>query len=259
MTPTDQILKIGKKLENKGLKAFGSTTPGGLPAYFRAYGLQIIPTEAEELDTGKSCRLVITSLAANLSGLVADVLKVLKAQPAGQKRTEALIEELKVKVFKEMPVSEQWEAAVAKNIVSVSLKLVERKFDDQLETDGDDWSGFDPFTGESTDRRRHYWSQAQEILRSHSGRERNRMAQPIEARHSTRSHQSSTSPQWVEVLGLVGVVIEGFWIPVVNPAGLAGLRKQAELVRALRRKKLKPDIALTIIANVPKGPKRRHR
>jgi hypothetical protein len=256
MTPTDRILKIGKKLEKNGLKAFGSTTPGGQPAYFRAHGLQIIPSEADELDTGKTCRLVITSLAANLSGLVTAVIKVLKVLSAGQKRTEGFIEELKTKVFKDMPTSEQWEAAVAMNIVSISLKMVEREFEASPETESDDWSGFDPSTGEITDHQSRYWSRAQEILRNHSGRGRHDLTKPIEARYSMRTQQSSPLLQWVEVLGIIGVDIAGFWIPVVSPAGLAGPRKQAELVKALRRKKLKPDIALTIIANSAKKPKR---
>ena len=256
MTPTDRILKIGKKLEKKGLKAFGSTTPGGQPAYFRAHGLQIIPSEAEELDTGKTCRLVITSLAANLSGLVTDILTVIRTQSAGQRRGEALIEELKAKVFKDMTTSEEWEATVAKNIVSASLKLAEHKFEDSPVAAADDWSRLDPFTGEISEYHRHYWSHAQEILGRNAGREGSRMTQPIEGRYSTRSHPVAASPRWVEILGHVGVVIAGFWIPVVSPVRLAGPRKQADLVRALRRKNLKPDIALTIIANAPKRAKR---
>jgi len=256
MTSSDRILKIGKKLEKKGLKAFGNTTPSGQPAYFRAHGLQIIPSEAEELDTGKTCRLVITSLAANLSGLVIDVLTVIRTQSAGQRRVEALIEELKAKVFKDMTTSEQWEATVAKNIVSASLKLAEHKFEDSPVADADDWSRLDPFTGAINESHRHYWSHAQEIPGRNAGRERSKITQPTEARNSTRSHPVAASLRWVEILGHIGVEIDGFWIPVASPVRLGGLKKQADLVRALRRKNLKPDIALTIIANAPKRAKR---
>jgi len=256
MTPTERILKIGKKLEKKGLKAFGSTTPGGQPAYFRAQGLQIIPSEAEELDTGKTCRLVITSLAANLSGLVTEVIKVIRSQSAGRTREVALIEELKTKLFKDMTASGQWEVMAAKDIVSASLNLVERKFEDSSESDSDDCSGFDPFTGEIADHRRHYWSRAQEILGKHSAGGSHKVTQPILAKDSESPHLGICLPKWVEVFGLVGVAIAGFWIPVVSPVRLAGPRKQADLVRALRRKNLKPDIALTIIANAPKRAKR---
>lgn len=259
MTSTDRILKIGKKLEKKGLEAFGSSTPGGHPAYFRAHGLQIIPTEAEEIDTGKTCRLVITSLAAKLSGLVIELLKVLRALPAGQKRVEGLIEELKARVFKDMPTSEQWEVTAAKDIVSASLKLVERRFEDPPATDGDDWSGFDPFTGEINARRRYRWIHAQESLFHHSGQDRTKDTQPIEARYSKRAFQTAASPQWVAILGHLGVVIAGFWIPVVRPTSLAGPVKQVGLLKALHRKKLKPDIALTIIANAQKRPNRKSR
>lgn len=256
MTPTDRIFKIGKKLEKDGLKAFGSTTPGGHPAYFRAHGLQIIPSEAEELDTGKACRLVITSLAVNLSGLVTEVLKVIRSQSAGRRREVALIEELKTKVFKDMTTSGQWEAMVAKDIVSASLKLAEREFEDSPEADCDDWSGFDSFTGEIVDHRRRYWSRAQEILGKHAAGGSHKVTQPILAKNSKSPRLGICLPKWVEVLGLVGVAIAGFWIPVGSPACLGGQRKQAELVKALRRKKLKPDIALTIIANSAKRPKR---
>jgi hypothetical protein len=256
MTPADRILKIGKKLERNGLKAFGNTTPGGQPAYFRAHGLQIIPSEAEELDTGKACRLVITLLAANLSGLVFDVIAVIRRQSAGQRRAEALIEELKAKAFQDIAKSDQWESAVAKNIISVSLKLTEHKFEDSPVDDADNWSRLDPLTGDINEYQRHYWSHAQEILRRNAGSERSRMTQPFEARYSMSSPPVAALPAWVEILGHVGVVISGFWIPVVSPVGLAGPRKQADLVRVLRRKNLKPDVALTIIANAPKRAKR---
>ena len=90
MTPNDRILRIGKKLEKDGLKAFGTKTPTGHPSYFRACGLQIIPSEAEEIDTGKTCRLIITPYAASLSALVTDLIKVLKTGTSGAQRTEAL-------------------------------------------------------------------------------------------------------------------------------------------------------------------------
>ena len=77
MKNTDRLLKIGKRLEKEGLGSFKTATPGGAPAYFRSHGLQIIPSEAEELDTNKACQIVITPEASALSGLVIALLRIL--------------------------------------------------------------------------------------------------------------------------------------------------------------------------------------
>lgn len=258
MSPTDRILRIGKKLEKTGFKGFGHTTPSGHPAYFRAQGLQIIPSEAEEIDTGKSCRLVITPLAASLSGLISDILKVLAELPAGLRRVESLIHELKTNLFKGASPPGDWEQSVAKNIVSASLKLAERQFED-AQAKCEDWGGLDPFTCDINEHRRNDWSHAQEILGRHLGYRRRSATFPSEPPCAQSLMSSAPTLQWVDVLGHVGVVISGFWIPVVGIERLAGPRRQAALVKALIRRNLKPDIGLTIIANRAKKPKRSSR
>ena len=147
MTPTDRILKIGTKLEKNGLKAFGAKTPAGHPAYFRSGGLQIIPSEAEEIDTGHSCRLIITPLAASLSSLVTDLINVLNKAPAGRRRAEMLVEEMKTKTFKDDSRTGDWEVAAARGIVSIALKISERSISEPSHDEPGDWSMMDPFTG----------------------------------------------------------------------------------------------------------------
>jgi len=256
MSPTDHILKIGKKLEKDGLKAFGAKTPAGQPAYFRARGLQIIPSEAEEIDTGHSCRLVITPLAASLSSLVTDLIKALKAGPFGEKRTGALVEEMKTKTFKDVPRAGEWEVAAAKGIVSVALKISERTFSEPSRDEPDDWTMMDPFTGEIHEHRREDWRHAHEILGRYASREMPRSVRSVEASALHHPGSATANLTWLEVRAHLGVVVGGYWIPIGNAAALSGAGAQLELVKALRRKGLKPDIALTIIANARKRPKR---
>ena len=259
MTPTDRILKIGTKLEKNGLKAFGAKTPAGHPAYFRAGGLQIIPSEAEEIDTGHSCRLVITPLAASLSSLVTDLVNVLKAAPAGQKRFEAFVEELKIKTFKDIPEVGEWEVNAAKGIVSAALKISDRSFSEPPRDEPDDWTTMDPFTGEIHEHHRDHWSNARDFLSRYGRRVIPRSARSIAAGASSDRASESADLTWIEVRAHLGVVVRGYWIPIGNASKLSGEGAQLELVKALRRRGLKPDLSLTIIANARKRPKRNSR
>jgi hypothetical protein len=256
MTPNDRILRIGKKLEKDGLKAFGTKTPTGQPAYFRACGLQIIPSEAEEIDTGKTCRLIITPLAGSLSALVTDLIKAIKTGASGAQRTEALIEEMKTKTFKDAPRSGEWEVAAAKDIVSSALKIAERTFSESRSEAQDDWSMMDPFTGEIHEHRQEHWRHAREILGRYAGRERSRPARSHQAGVPDLRGTADRQLTWLEVRAHLGVVIGGYWIPVGNVTRLTGRTAQLGLTKNLLRKGLRPDIALTIIANAVKSPKR---
>jgi hypothetical protein len=256
MTTNDRILRIGKKLEKDGLKAFGAKTPTGHPAYFRACGIQIIPSEAEEIDTGKTCRLIITPLAASLSALVSDLIKALKAGASGAQRTEALMEEMKTKTFMDAPRVGEWEVIAAKDIVSSALKIAERSFSESRTEERDDWSMMDPFTGEIHEPRREDWRHAHEILGRYASREMPRSVRSVEASALHQPGSVTANLTWLEVRAHLGVVVGGYWIPIGNAAALSGAGSQLELVKALRRKGLKPDIALTIIANARKRPKR---
>ena len=256
MTPTDRILKIGTKLEKNGLKAFVAKTPAGHPAYFRSGGLQIIPSEAEEIDTGHSCRLVITPLAASLSSLVTDLINVLNKAPAGRRRAEMLVEEMKTKTFKDDSRTGDWEVAAARGIVSIALKISERSISEPSHDEPGDWSMMDPFTGETHERRREDWRHAREILGRYASREMPKSARTIAVGASPVRGSGAGDLTWLEVRAHLGVVVGGYWIPTGNATTLSGAGAQLELVKALRRKGLKPDIALTIIANARKRPKR---
>ena len=259
MTPTDRILKIGTKLEKAGLKAFETKTPSGQPAYFRAGGLQIIPSEAEEIDTGKTCRLIITPLAANLSSLVADLIKVLRSALGGQQRAEKLVSEMKTKTFKDYARAGDWEVAAAKGIVSLALKISERSIPEPPRDERVDWSMMDPFTGEKLEHRSEDWRHAREILGRYGSRGMPKPSRAFTFSASQVRESALGDLSWLEVRAHLGVVVGGYWIPIGNATKLSGAGAQLELVKALRRKGLKPDIALTIIANARKRPKRNGR
>lgn len=256
MTPTDRILKIGSKLEKKGLTAFGAKTPSGHPAYFRLGGLQIIPSEAEEIDTGKTCRLIITPLAASLSSLVSDLINVLNKAPAGQQRVEMLVEEMKTKTFNGHSMAADWELSAAKDIVGNALKISERSISEPSQEEHDDWSRIDPFTGEILEHRREDWRHAREILGRYSSRGMPKPVRAITVNASPNRDAGTGDLTWLEVRAHLGVVVGGYWVPMGNASTLSGAGAQLALVKALRRKGLKPDIALTIIANARKRPKR---
>jgi hypothetical protein len=75
--PHDEILSLGASLKAGRLDDVLLRTPAGEPVLFRAQGLQVIRSEADEIDTGKSCTLVITPSAHLVSSVMVRVLRFL--------------------------------------------------------------------------------------------------------------------------------------------------------------------------------------
>ena len=256
MNPTDRILKIGKKLEKMGLSAFQMKTPSGHPAYFRTFGLQIIPSEAEEIDTGHSCRLVITPQAVHLSAFVGEVLKVLLGLSSGKSRAVGLISEMKSKHFEAYRQVEGWEAVAAKDIVSSALRIAAQRYEQPSLMASQDAEQIDLFTGEGLEHRRRYWDRAKDALKRGSGFMDSAVSPFAQPGGESLAEASESAPVWSDVLGHLGVVIGGYWIPIGDMENLSGSAAQIRLVKVLRRRGLKPDLSLTIIANARKGDKR---
>jgi hypothetical protein len=256
MNPTDRILKIGKKLEKMGLSAFQMKTPSGQPAYFRSYGLQIIPSEAEEIDTGHSCRLMITPHAAQLSAFVEEVLKVLLGLPSGKSRAVSLVSEMKSMRFNASRRVEGWETIAAKDVVTSALKIAVQRYEKSSLTAPHEAEQIDPFTGETLEQRRRYWDRARDaLMRGSEVMDSATGSSPQSGREPVVKCPES-SPVWREVLGHLGAVIGGYWIPIGDMENMSSSSAQIRLVKALRCRGLKPDLALTIVANAQKRGKR---
>jgi len=260
MKPTDRLLKIGKKLDKEGLGSFKATTPGGAPVYFRSHGLQIIPSEAEELDTNKACQIVITPEASGLSGLVISLLRILGEGKDGQRRTKAAI--LAFRAALKSNGNPGWELEAAKNLITAAIKAAETPYPAPGRHD-DDWGDLDPFGEQMIGRYSTHWRRAKEILESRSNHfdPSSRELSSIDAftglPEGTNNSGDIPDGVWIEISKIMGVVLGGHWVPVSFPAEPITQRSERAIMRALRRKGLRPEIALTIIANRAKDLKRR--
>jgi hypothetical protein len=260
MKPTDRLLKIGKKLDKEGLGSFKATTPGGAPVYFRSNGLQIIPSEAEELDTNKACQIVITPEASGLSGLVISLLRILGEGKDGQRRTKAAI--LAFRAALKSNGNPGWELEAAKNLITAAIKAAETPYPAPGRHD-DDWGDLDPFGEQMIGRYSTHWRRAKEILESRSNHfdPSSRELSSIDAftglPEGTDNSGDIPDGVWIEISKIMGVVLGGHWVPVSFPAEPITQRSERAIMRALRRKGLRPEIALTIIANRAKDLKRR--
>jgi hypothetical protein len=262
MKNTDRLLKIGKKLEKEGLGSFKTTTPGGAPAYFRSHGLQIIPSEAEELDTNKACQIVITPEASALSGLVIALLRILGEGKDGQRRTKASI--LAFGAALKSNKNPDWEHEAAKNLITAAIKAAETPFPAPGKQ-GDDWGEPDPFGEQMIGRYSTHWRRAKESLEARgnhfdpSSRELSSIDPFTSLPEGTDNSGDIPDGVWIEISKIMGVVLVGHWVPVSFPAQPITQRSERTIMRTLRRKGLRPEIALTIIANRSKDLKRRSR
>lgn len=262
MKNTDRLLKIGKKLEKEGLSSFKTATPGGAPAYFRSHGLQIIPSEAEELDTNKACQIVITPEASALSGLVIALLRILGEGKDGQRRTKAAI--LAFGAALKSNKNPGWELEAAKNIITTSIKLAETPFPAPLRP-GDDWGEPDPFGEHIIGRYSTHWRRAKETLEGRgnnfdpSSRDLSSRDPFVGLPEGTDKSGDIPDGVWIEISTIMGIVLGGHWVPVSFPPTPIKQTTERAIMKALRRKGLRPEIALTIIANRGKDLKRRSR
>ena len=254
----DKILYLGRKLEKKGQKSLEIRYGDAPPYLFRSHGLQVIPREAEELDTNGSCTLIITPLAGAISGLIIQLLRILGEGKNGMARANRAIQSYKqVLSEKRDRTPGSWEQDAMKTLIATSLELAD-KVPRQLPADTDlQPEQIDSSTGVENHAAR-MWLQAKLTLRQASAN----MEQAQEAGLNpwiSPSKASGNTPSWRQVAGINGVVIDGYWIPLVFSGAKVEASIITKVLRSLKRLKLKPEIALIAFADQKSRKKRRSR
>jgi hypothetical protein len=256
MKQTDRLLKIGQKLEKEGLGSFKTTTPSGTPVYYRANGLQIIPSEAEEIDTNNRCQVIITREAAALSGLIMATLRILGQGNDGQRRSSAAIAQFKLVLSNRK--CEEWEHTAAKDIITASLKFADIPF--PAPSKPNEWGDPDDF-GEHIMRR--YINRRR--IKDNQDDNDDSQESPFKHEHvdpftglpeqGPSQDTRTDSGVWSEIRGVMGVELAQYWIPVSFPSRSTTRKEQQAILRTIVRRGLKPEIAMTIIANRAKDLK----
>ena len=248
LTAKDRILNLGRKLEKLGFKALEICNNNSSPSLFRSHGIQIIPSEADEIDTNGSCALIITPHAGAISGLVIQVLKIL-----GSTDNNKLRESATIKAFKEILIqyyrepSEAWEINAVKKMITASLEIVDKKYPPEIKADNCENRLIDPFADESEDEIKFYRRRSLFIAHNLN---KNIEQELVAYKDLLKSGQLNNTPLvWLEINGINGVVISQHWIPLFfNSTEINDLIIN-RVLKSLKRKKLNAEISLVALMN----------
>lgn len=256
LTAKDLILNLGRKLEKLGLKALEIRNNYSNPSLFRSHGIQIIPSEADEIDTNGSCTLIITPHAGAISGLIIQVLKILDSIDNNKLRQGAAIKafkEILVQAYKEPTAS--WENNAVKKMLTASLEIVDKTYPPETKTNDCNSHLFDPFADESEDEIKFFRKKTHFI--AHSLNE-NIERELVANRNLLKDGQlKSASLVWLKITGINGVVISQHWIPLFFDSTQINDLVINKVLKSLKHKKLNPEIALIALMNHKKHQKSR--
>ena len=251
--PHDEILSLGASLKAGRLDDVLLRTPAGEPVLFRAQGLQVIRSEADEIDTGKSCTLVITPSAPLVSSVMVRVLQVFKSEipdPMFKSLSEKLINRIKTQAAS---VAGSWENAACLDLLNIALAVKIPAKGKSPNRDGRRRRAepdmiVDPFTGEPMDN----FSISYHRMKSTLASSMNRGDEILDATlgSSEMADTKINEEHWVKIAGIPGLVIAGFWIPVLGPTVVLQKNTEDRIARGLSRRGLNSQLALLALANM---------
>ena len=250
--PHDEILSLGASLKAGRLDDVLLRTPAGEPVLFRAQGLQVIRSEADEIDTGKSCTLVITPSAHLVSSVMVRVLRVFKSEipdPMFKSLSEKLINRIKTEAAS---VAGNWENSACLDMLNIALAVKIPAKGKTPNRDGrrrraEPDMNVDPFTGEPMDSFSHSYHRLKSSLSSGM----NRGDEMLDATlGSFEKVDNINEENWVKIAGIPGLVVSGFWIPVLGPTVVLQKNTEERVARGASRRGLNPQLALLALANM---------
>jgi hypothetical protein len=106
----------------------------------------------------------------------------------------------------------------------------------------------DPFTGEPMDN----FSLSYQRIKSTLASGMNRGDEMLDATlDSTEMADTKINEEnWVKIAGIPGLVISGFWIPVLGPTVVLQKNTEDRIARGLSRRGLNSQLALLALANL---------
>jgi hypothetical protein len=249
----DILLKLGASLKAGRHDDIALKTPSGEPVLFRARGLQVIRSEADEIDTGNTCTLVITPSAPLVSGVLVRILQVYRPViPVVQfgAMTGRLIEKVKAKA----PLkSGSWENEACLELLAFAMEIKvppKGKGERERPRNRQESQGVieDPFTGEPMG----LWASA--ISRMRSARS-DAVGMRDEALEDTLGQPELVGnlgqvSAWVKIANISGLVVSGYWIPVLGPSVVLKGDTEDRVAKGLLRRGLNPQFALLALANL---------
>lgn len=120
---TDTITRFGAALEKdagRSLVVCSNSTLGY--ALYREHGLQVIPDESHEIDTGGACLLVVTPRADVMSGLLLRIKEASQSGVAKEAGTAFYVKVAELLKGKRQSRDPGWEISAMKDVVSLALE-----------------------------------------------------------------------------------------------------------------------------------------
>ena len=246
-----QLLHLGAALEKGDLAKLHVRTPQGELTLFRCNGVQVIPSEAEEIDTGGSCSLVITPWAAVLSGVVIRCLRIL-GQKAPRLRVKGAMKEMVACLIsnRAKPVGD-WESGASKALISIALHWDEMNL--KTERTKADQEQQEPTMESLVDD-----CSPEEMSRLLEIRHR-RLARIVRVREEpdilfdfTMGVEPAGPKRlegWIVISGIQGWVVSQTWMPVLGPEDRLDEKVIRKVAKGLARRGLKAELAMAVLAN----------
>jgi hypothetical protein len=247
---TDIITRLGGALEKDAGRSLVVCSTNVLGyALFREHGLQILPDESHEIDTGGSCVLIVSARADVMSGLALRIKDAVEADAAKESIASfclKLAELLKAKRDSKEP---GWEAVAMKDAVSMAIGHFSKSTD--IDKKREPRKRIDPFTGqdlplpdETPDVELGGWGEVDPMYHLQRARRSLRGAMDIsEARRG--SIAADQGP--IMVCGVAGIMAGKRWLPLVDRATKLTTGLIRRIVARLVRLKCDPSYAQAVL------------
>lgn len=215
----DTITRLGAALEKdagQSLVVCSTNTLGY--ALFREQGIQVLPDESHEVDTGGSCLLIITSKAAVMSGLILRMKEEIQAEVSPAVYAQFYVKLASLLRSKRDGDINSWEEGAMKDAISLALDYFGKNLDGGEKAQPR--KKLDPFTGQSAELPDEltqgdsgawgdelplgYWTHAKRTLRH---------TMQVQA---GRSKGESESAPAIIVCGVAGSLVGRLWLPLVD-------------------------------------------
>ena len=258
----DTLMKLGAALEkNAGRSLIVRSTNILGYALFREYGLQILPDESHEIDTGGHCLLVLTTRADVMSGLALRIKEAVQADVPQSVTAQYYVKLSALLKTKRESKEPGWEGGAMKDAVSLALSHFsqipnrDQKSDSRNKTD--------PFTGLPIEaleepQTEEFGEWLDEHPMAYFELSRRSLRRPIQLRDIKRTDETINATAII-ICGVAGTVAGKLWLPLVDRTTKITPRLIRRIVNRLVLLKYNPSYAQAVMQEMLARSKPRNR
>jgi hypothetical protein len=250
----DTITRLGAALEKDAGQSLVVCSTNSLGyALFREQGMQVLPDESHEVDTGGGCLLIVTNRAAVMSGLILRMKGVVEAEVSPTVYAQFCVKLAVLLRGKRDGKAKGWEEGAMKDAVSLALDYFSKNSVGAKKAQPR--KKVDPFTGQSAELPAElpdklpqgdggawgdelplgYWTHAKRTLRN-----------AMQVQEGPSKGESESAPAII-VCGVAGSIVGRLWLPLVDRTVKLTPGLVRRIVARLIRLKYDPSYAQAIL------------